>query len=223
MSKQASAVIHLKLKKKVKLPATVTHIPLAAIAIFLTTDQEQSDRLEKLIVHEVKPEDGNLILIDILQLIHCMKQNGIEGTIENYGEPHVLIESGNSQKRASWVMIGFIWLLLFFGSGLAIMNFHADVSMQEVHQKMYAIVTGQEDAHPLVMQIPYSIGLGAGMILFFNRIFKKKFNEEPNPLEVEMFMYEENVRQYVIHDEYAKMQSSPTTGKDKTESEEKER
>lgn len=39
------------------------------------------------------------------------------------------------------------------------------------------------------------------MVLFFNHIFKKKFNEEPNPLEVEMFMYQENVNTYVIAEE----------------------
>lgn len=66
------------------------------------------------------------------------------------------------------------------------------------------MITSKEDEHPLVLQIPYSIGIGAGMILFFNRLFKKKFNEEPNPLEVEMFMYEESMHQYVVADEYEK-------------------
>jgi stage V sporulation protein AA len=36
------------------------------------------------------------------------------------------------------------------------------------------------------------------MILFFNHIFKKRINEEPSPLEMEMFNYQQNIDQYVI-------------------------
>ena len=81
------------------------------------------------------------------------------------------------------------------------MNFHEDVSMLQVHQKIYTIITGETKEHPLLLQIPYSIGIGIGMILFFNRVFKKRLNEEPSPLEVEMFLYQQNLDQYVaIHE-----------------------
>ena len=70
--------------------------------------------------------------------------------------------------------------------------------MQSVHQKIYKLVTGKEVEKPLMFQIPYSIGLGLGMIIFFNHVFKKRLNEEPSPLEVEMFNYQMDLDQYVI-------------------------
>ena len=36
------------------------------------------------------------------------------------------------------------------------------------------------------------------MILFFNHVFKKRINEEPSPLEVEMFNYQKDIDHYVI-------------------------
>ncbi|MNO07817.1 hypothetical protein D3C81_2301760 [compost metagenome] len=42
------------------------------------------------------------------------------------------------------------------------------------------------------------------MVLFFNHVFKKKFNEEPSPLEVEMYLYQQNMNQYVVAEEYGK-------------------
>ncbi len=78
------------------------------------------------------------------------------------------------------------------------MNFHEDVSMRIVHQKIFKTITGLEDDKPLLLQIPYSIGLGLGMILFFNHVFRKRINEEPSPLEVEMFNYQQDLDQYVI-------------------------
>ena len=81
------------------------------------------------------------------------------------------------------------------------MNFHEDTSMQAVHQKLFYLMTGIKDSKPLSIQIPYSIGLGLGMILFFNHVFKKRINEEPSPLEVEMFNYQQNIDHYMIINE----------------------
>ena len=81
------------------------------------------------------------------------------------------------------------------------MNFHVDVSMGEVHQKIFTIITGKVEEKPLLIQIPYSFGLGIGMILFFNHFFKKRFNEEPSPLEVEMFNYQQDLDNYVTMNE----------------------
>ena len=78
------------------------------------------------------------------------------------------------------------------------MNFHEDVSMQDAHQRLYKIITGKSVDKPLMFQIPYSFGLGLGMILFFNHVFKKRLNEEPSPLEVEMFNYQQDLDRYVV-------------------------
>ncbi|MNI93612.1 hypothetical protein D3C73_1515930 [compost metagenome] len=43
------------------------------------------------------------------------------------------------------------------------------------------------------------------MAVFFNHLFKKKWNEEPTPLEVEMFLYQQNVDQYVVIQENERM------------------
>ncbi|MNP81772.1 hypothetical protein D3C76_1802270 [compost metagenome] len=53
------------------------------------------------------------------------------------------------------------------------------------------------------------------MIIFFNHLFKKKWNEEPTPLEVEMYLYQENLNQYVIAEEYEKMRRSEAPGEEK--------
>jgi stage V sporulation protein AA len=70
--------------------------------------------------------------------------------------------------------------------------------MQAVQQRLYLLLTGKHVSKPLLFQIPYSLGIGLGMILFFNHVFKKRLNEEPSPLEVEMFNYQQSLDQYVI-------------------------
>ncbi|KRE98538.1 stage V sporulation protein AA [Paenibacillus sp. Soil766] len=171
--------------------------------LFVEPEYEQA--LNELIIHQPQQEDGNRVLIDMLLIIRKVKMRFPELQVEHFGEPHVLLEIYTDNKKANPFLIGIVWLLLFIGSGLAIMNFHADVSMLAVHQRIYELMTGKKVDHPLILQIPYSIGIGAGMVLFFNHLFKKKFNEEPSPLEVEMFMYQENINHYVITEEYSKI------------------
>ncbi|MBE3555234.1 MAG: hypothetical protein IMW85_09690 [Thermicanus sp.] len=65
-----------------------------------------------------------------------------------------------------------------------------------MHERIYYLLTGEINHHPYVIQIPYSVGIGIGMILFFNHLFRKRLNEEPSPLELEMYLYQENVEKY---------------------------
>ena len=144
-------------------------------------------------------------MIDMMLVISVIRERFPGLRVEFIGEPQVLVEMVKKEKKPSLILFCFVWLLLFFGAALTIMNFHADVSMPEVQVRIVEMLTGERDEHPYLFQAAYSVGIGLGMIVFFNHLFKKKWNEEPTPLEVEMFLYQENLNQYVIAEEYKKM------------------
>lgn len=202
MSDQLTPTLHLRLRKKIFLPKG-SPIYLGQVAQLLS-EPEWEKQFQKLLLYQPMEQDGNLMLVDMLIIIKKVKELVPNIQIEYYGEPHTLVELIKPARSPNIFLLILVCLLLFVGSGLAIMNFHADVSMMEVHQKMYELITGEKINHPLLLQIPYSLGIGAGMMIFFNRVFKKRFNEEPNPLELEMFMYQENLNHYVITEEYSK-------------------
>lgn len=162
-------------------------------------------KLRELVLKEPKTSDGNMILIDMMHITRSIKELSPRMTIECFGQPHTLVEVVTQVKKPNIVLIVIVWLLLFFGSGLAIMNFHADVSMLPVHKRIVELLTGRKDANPFWFQACYSIGIGLGMVVFFNHFFRKKFNEEPTPLELEMFLYQENLNQYMITEEYKRL------------------
>lgn len=169
---------------------------------------EFENTLDELVIYTPVRKDGNRVLIDMILIMSRIRDAIPRLQIQLFGEPHVLLEIGPIKQKSNFFLIVLVWLVLFIGAGLTIMNFHADVSMLAVHRRIYEMITGRSVDRPLLLQIPYSIGIGVGMILFFNHLFQKKFNEEPSPLEVEMFMYQENVNQYVIMEEYQKSQES---------------
>ncbi|CAG7641774.1 stage V sporulation protein AA [Paenibacillus allorhizosphaerae] len=203
MSRASIPTLYLRLRKRMRVRKGES-VLLGDIAQ-LIVDPEYENELKRVLLFRPEQHDGNLVLIDMMMIVRKVKALYPELEIEHYGEPHILVEVYDSPKPPKLLLITMVCVLLFIGSGLAIMNFHADVSMAEVHRRIYRLLTGKEAEHPLLLQIPYSIGIGIGMIVFFNHLFKKKFNEEPSPLEVEMFMYQENVNHYVITEEYGKI------------------
>lgn len=208
MEHQESKVVYVRMRRRAVV-APLSNITLGHVAR-LVADEQLAARLKRLPLHQVSNNDGNLLLIDMLQAVKAIRECEPGLVIETFGEPHVLVEvAPHGAKKPRRILLMLAWLLLFFGSGMAMMNFHADVNMPMVQRRITELITGNGDSHPWLFQIPYSIGIGLGMLLFFNRILRKRLTDEPNPLEVEMFMYQENVNHYVITEEYRKKHEEP--------------
>ncbi|WAA10509.1 stage V sporulation protein AA [Fervidibacillus albus] len=154
--------------------------------------------IESIPVHTVTKRDQNTIVIDVMSVISAIKSRYFNLEYQPIGPAQTIVQVVYTKHEGSLLLFLFAWLVLFIGSAVTIMNFHEDVSMQSVQQKLYFLLTGIKEDQPLLFQIPYSFGLGLGMILFFNHVFKKRFNEEPSPLEVEMNNYQQSVDQYII-------------------------
>ncbi|MBM7361481.1 stage V sporulation protein AA [Priestia taiwanensis] len=155
--------------------------------------------LQDIIIYEISKKDKTHVVLDIMFVLDAIKKHVPHVECNVIGPTQTLVEINVRKKKINPFFLIVTWLLLFVGAGLAIIYFHEDVSMQQVHQRIYYMITGEVKEKPLVFQIPYSIGLGVGMILFFNHVFQKRINEEPSPLEVEMFQYQQSLDQYVIH------------------------
>jgi stage V sporulation protein AA len=167
----------------------------------IITEERIFEQVSNIKIYEVSEKDQNMIVIDIMKVIRFITDKLVNVEIQTLGPSQVIIEVVSKKRKVSVPLFILVWLLLFFGAALTIMNFHEDVSMQAVQQRIYTIMTGEVDEKPLIFQIPYSIGLGLGMILFFNHLFKKRLNEEPSPLEVEMFNYQLDLDNYVAMNE----------------------
>ncbi|MFS0871351.1 stage V sporulation protein AA [Paenibacillus xylanilyticus] len=204
MSLTPTPTVYIRLRSRIRIQRG-REVKLGDIAHVLTSPEDGERRLLELELLRPGPEDGNLILIDILQIIPQIRRMLPEVTVELIGSGHTLVEVVAGSGKPSKSLFILVWLLLFFGSALTIMNFHADVNMQEVQIRIVEMITGRRDEHPYLFQVAYSIGIGFGMAVFFNHLFKKKWNEEPTPLEVEMFLYQQNVDKFVVIEETERM------------------
>lgn len=189
--------VYIRMKKKVEL-ASWQNIRLKTIC-FISTSSPNKAEVENTLIYRLSKKDNNFVVIDSFMVIEHLNTLYPDLEFQLIGPPQTIIRIENAKKSPSMLVVSFVWLLLFIGTAMTIMNFHYDVSMQEVQQKLHYLFTGEQNKYPLWIQIPYSFGLGIGMLLFFNHWFKKRFNEEPSPLEVELFNYQQDLDLYVSH------------------------
>jgi stage V sporulation protein AA len=138
-------------------------------------------------------------VITAIEVIRLINENTGISDIHVIGDGKALIEYKEqkpSNALIEWLRLVATALLLMIGSGLAIMYFHADVNMHQVHSALHYIITGEKSVRPLLISIPYSIGIGIGIAVFFDVFSIGKKKKKPGPLELEVYTYEKEISSY---------------------------
>ena len=189
--------IYIQLKNKVKIDSSKREILVRDIAKITAPD---SCIVEKIKVYTLTNDSKTTIVISAIDVIKKIQKQNPNSTVNLIGVDYVIVQKKQQKTKTSLILVALAWAVLYFGAGLTIINFHEDVDMAEAHKKLHYYLTGQKNENPYWLQIPYSIGIGLGMIVFFNHVFKKRINKEPSPLEVEMFLYQDNIDKYLLKD-----------------------
>jgi len=80
------------------------------------------------------------------------------------------------------------------------MTFNNDVDVGSLFDQIYTQVTGQVSNHFTVLEITYSIGIGLGVLFFFNHFGHMKITTDPTPMQIQMRLYEDDVNKTIIED-----------------------
>lgn len=159
-------------------------------------DSVVSAKLKAIKVHRFTSESEKRCVISATKLIEMMEMVCENIQVEVLGEVDVLVELVKVNQYKGWkqvVKIIVVSLVSFFGTAFTISAFHNDIGITEVFQQVYKIFMNKEPSGINVLEISYSIGLGAGIILFFNHIGGRRITKDPTPIEVAMRNYEVDV------------------------------
>ena len=146
---------------------------------------------------------NRLRVMPVMDLISEIKKKEPDLEISNIGEADFIITFKNKPGPGlvwQWCKIIFVGLAAFFGAGFSIMTFNNDVDVGGLFSQIYTQVTGQTSGHFTVLEITYSIGIGLGVLFFFNHFGHMKITDDPTPMQIQMRLYEENVNKTLIKD-----------------------
>ena len=184
--------IYLKLKERAEVKAGA--VKLKDVAEFLIHGEAKG--LSSLSIAQMDTKPQSLSVIDIVKAITTAYP---QCEVNNVGVSEVLLMPKQKPQRR-WLerlKAAAVAATLFAGSMTAIMSFHTDSQMGQIFTQYYRIFFDEESQRPLIIHIPYAIGLALGIIIFFNHAAKKRVTKDPSPIEVAMVKYGQDVDEAV--------------------------
>ena len=180
------------------------NILIKDIATVFCENNKVKEKIENLkIVKSSKEEDWSYI--EKTDIVDKVLNYGPKLDVNILGADDILIETKlkeDNNKILQYAKVILISVILFFGAGIAIVNFYEDVDMLPSLNKIYYSLTGVNKKKPLTFLLPYTVGLGLGVIMFFSRMIgsNKKRKKEPGPMELEMYIYDTDVEDYILQE-----------------------
>lgn len=195
----AQTTVYIKAERNTQMQTD--DVFLKDIASVYCEDKAILSRVKAIKLHTFHEENKKRFFISMTEVVKLVKE-AVSGTeVESIGEPDMIVERVYVEKKkgaVEAVKIFVVSLVCFFGASFTIMAFHNDIGIVDVFAKYYRLVMGTESSGFTVLEVSYSIGLAAGIILFFNHIGGRRITKDPTPIEVEMAIYEEDVEKALI-------------------------
>lgn len=191
-------ILYLKCSKDVE--TQEKDIFLKDIASVECEDSKVCARCKEIKVYQFKNENSRAVIsvTKIIQLI-CRECPGV--LVQSVGETDILIEKvrvAQYKGWKQWLKVVLVCFISFFGTSFTIIAYNNDISINGVFDRIYDIFGVEQAAEISLLELSYSLGLAAGIIIFFNHIGGRRITKDPTPIEVSMRNYERDVNQALI-------------------------
>lgn len=196
-----SDILYLQLDENIEVRHP--HVYLQDIAKMSCSNSRILNRLRVLPVINLDPGKPGRYVMTVMDLVQLIQQKEPDLEITPLGQPDFII---TYEKEAPqnllwrWCKIVFVCLASFFGAAFSIMTFNNDVDVGKLFGQIYTQITGQVSTGFTALEISYSIGLGLGVLFFFNHFGHMKITSDPTPMQVQMRLYENDVNTTIIED-----------------------
>lgn len=154
-------------------------------------------QVEEIIVFKISKDIKSNYIISVIQIIKAILREFPQATISNQGEESVVLqflpEAYKENKLWALTKVAVVALTLFIGSAITIMSYHEDVGLIETFGRIEKVLTGLTTESSNWISIPYSLGIGIGIIVFYNQFGAKKLTDDPTPIEIEMTKYDKDI------------------------------
>lgn len=191
--------VYLKCERNVEVKAP--DVFMSDAGTIRCSDAALSAKIKAIKVHHFAQDGVRRCVISTLKLVELMENECPDISVQIVGEPDVLVEwvSVNKHKGwQQWLRAALVCFVSFFGTAFTIMAYHNDVGINEVFTLFYTLVMNREPQGLNTLEVAYSIGLAAGIILFFNHVGGRRLTKDPTPIEVSIRKYEEDVDKALI-------------------------
>lgn len=165
------------------------------------TDKLMLAKARTLKIVRFKKSGRQRCVVSVLKIISCIHEKFPQADVQNLGETDIIVTYEDQKTPAlAWHIIktAFVVAVTFFGAAFSIMAFNNDVDVTKLFGQIYELVIGRETGGFTVLEISYSVGVTAGILIFFNHFGRKRFTVDPTPMEIQMRLYENDIQTTLI-------------------------
>lgn len=205
-----SDTLYLATEKNVKVGNET--VVLGDIAKLACTNPQVLAKAQTLKVMQIPKGQYGRYVVTAVTLVTLVQKHMEQVEVTHMGEPEFLItfeKPSPKSKLWPWLKTILVCLVTFFGSAFSIMTFNTDVDVSRLFSNIYQQFAGKTANGFTVLEISYSVGIGLGVVFFFNHFGPRKLTEDPTPMEVEMRIYEDEVNSTLIDQEDRGQSGSP--------------
>lgn len=196
-----SEVLYIQTEKNVEVHSP--QICLGDVAKLACNDQKVVDRNLVRRVMNIPDHAQGRYVVSAVDLVRAIAREEKNLDVTHIGEANVIVTYKELTKGGQWkayIKTGFVCILSFFGAAFSIMTFNTDIDIQTLFPKLYFQLTGIRPEGWTLLEFCYSLGIGIGVLFFFNHFGHGKITKDPSPIEVQMRTYEEDVDKTLIAD-----------------------
>lgn len=156
-----------------------------------------------IVLYTLKGDKNQKIIFSVMKIIQAIQKAYPDYLIENIGEQDFVVEYQMPiapKKTADYIKLALVSLIVFIGASFTIMTFNTDVSVSDVFDHFYQLVTGSEKHTGTIMETAYCLGIFLGVLGFYNHFRGSKVHDDPTPIHIEMRNYEEEKNKAIIND-----------------------
>lgn len=140
-------------------------------------------------------------IVTMLFLVRAIKAAGKDCVVLPTGEQDCVVEQLSAKPPGKFWNICkliFVCMICLAGGAFSIMAFHNDISVTDIFNRFYEIITGKESTGFTALELSYAVGLVAGILIFYNHVGKRRISKDPTPIEVSMRSYEQEMNHAMV-------------------------
>ncbi len=200
-----SEILYIQTEKNVEVHSP--QVCLGDVAKLACSDQKILDRNLVRRVMNIPDQAQGRYVVSAVDIVRAVAREEKNLDVTHIGEANVIVTYKKPAKAGRWkeyIKTVFVCILSFFGAAFSIMTFNNDVDIQTLFPRLYFQLTGIVPEGWTLLEFCYSLGIGIGVIFFFNHFGHGKITRDPSPIEVQMRTYEEDVDKTLIADKNRK-------------------
>ena len=166
-------VLYIQTDKNRKI--TDPHVRLGDISDLTSNNPEVLQRCKVLRVLTLESGKYGRYAVSVMKLIELIQKKEKQVEVVHVGEPQFILtyeDPAGKSERMSWLKTAFVCLVTFFGTMFSIMTFNTDVDIPKLFERISSQFTS--DPRGLaILEVTYSVGIGIGVVFFFNHFGKR--------------------------------------------------